>query len=52
MVRSLDFLINRNIPHFIGYPLRGEKGKAFLVVAKVITLMKAGTHLTPPLQGF
>lgn len=50
VVRSLDELTNTIIPHFCKYPLYGEKGQAFKVLVKVVSLIKAKAHLE--VQGF
>lgn len=50
VVRSLDELTKKIIPHFNNYPLYGEKNNAFKVLEKVVSLIKAKAHLE--LYGF
>jgi hypothetical protein len=46
-VRSVDPLLDRIVPHFDSYPLRGVKRRSFEGFAEVCEMMRQGHHLRP-----
>lgn len=44
-VRSVGELLDRIVPHFEHYPLRGKKAKSFAAFADVCRMIEQGDHL-------
>ena len=50
-VTKFDDIVNKVIPFFQKYKIKGVKGKYFEDFCKVAELMKENKHLTPPIKA-